>query len=59
MEIFSYFIIFFYLFSKGKTKEEKDIFEVNKNLKFCGADYMKHEIKFSPISKTLKSNLTR
>jgi len=59
MNIISYLIILLYFASKVNTKEEEDIFEVYKNKRFCGVDLMKHEIKFSPISKTLKSNLTR
>ena len=57
MEIFSYFIILLYFVSKVDMKEEKDIFEVNKNLRFCGADYLKHGIKFFP--KTANKSSTR
>ena len=41
-------------------KEEKDIFEEFKNLRFCGSDKVKHEIKyFSKSSKISKRNSTR
>ena len=59
MNIISYLIILLYFASKVNTKEEEDIFEVNKNKRFCGVDLMKYEIKNPPISKPLKSNLTR
>ena len=57
MEIFSYLIIFFCLVSKVNTKEEKNIFEVNKNLRFCGADLMEQEIQLFP--ETINRSSTR
>ena len=57
MEIFSYLIIFFCVVSKVNTKEEKNIFEVNKNLRFCGADLMEQEIQLFP--ETINRSSTR
>ena len=42
------------------SKEEEDIFELNKNLRFCGAGLEKYEIKhYSTHTKKLKNYLTR
>ena len=42
------------------SKEEKDIFELNKNLRFCGAGLDKYEIKhYSTKSQKLKNHSTR
>ena len=46
--------LFFYIFSillffKVNSKEENDIFEYTKNLKFCGADILSKKINF-PVS---------
>ncbi len=55
-------ILFLFLiinFSLINLKEEKDIFELNKNLRFCGADLMKKELKhYSTNRKGLRITST-
>ena len=51
------FLLFLFIFSLINSKEEKDIFEANKNLRFCGADLMHHEInQYISKAKQLKIN---
>ena len=53
-------VFFFYIIFIINCKEEKDIFEEFKNLRFCGSDMVKHEIKhFSKSSKISKNNSMR
>ena len=53
-------IFFFYIIFIINCKEEKNIFEEFKNLRFCGSDMVKHEIKhFSKSSKINKNNSMR
>ena len=51
------FLLFLFIFPLINSKEEKDIFEANKNLRFCGADLMHHQANqyISQVEK-LKSN---
>ena len=59
MKIIIYIIFLLFLSSKINTLEEKNIFEVNKNLRFCGADSLKHEILFKSRPKNVKNSTTR
>ena len=54
------FLFFFYNIFIINSKKEKDIFNEFKNLRFCGADLIKHEIKFfSNSSKIVRNNSSR
>ena len=60
MKNFLFLLILFYNIFIIYLKEEKDIFFEFKNLRFCGADLINHEIKFfSNSSKLDKNNSTR
>ena len=41
------FLLFLYLFSFINSQNSNDIFEKNKNVRFCGADLLNHTIKIS------------
>ena len=52
--------IFFLFFSKINLKEIEDIFDSNKNLRFCGVDLMKNEInQYIQRAKKSKINSNR
>lgn len=52
--------IFFLFFSKINSKEIEDIFDSNKNLRFCGVDLMKNEInQYIQRAKKSKINSNR
>ena len=55
MKRFLYLLIFSFMIPiiDSKEEEEKDIFEEYKNLRFCGTDLIKHEVKF--FSNSIKS----
>ena len=51
-------IIFVLITLKVISIEQKDIFDVSKNLRFCGADLFSQDLKF-PIQNEFKSKKTR
>ena len=51
-------ILFLFLYFKVKSKKNDDIFELNQNLRFCGADLLSKNIKLTP-KKDVKRNNAR
>ena len=52
MKMFYFYIVLIILNIKINSKDSDDIFEVHKNLRFCGADYLSHNIKLPPKKET-------
>jgi len=56
MYIFSFYVFFVLLIFKININSQDDIFELNKNLRFCGVDLLSYKISYAPKNDELNTN---
>ena len=56
MFIISFYIFYVLLIFKINVNSEDDIFELNKNLRFCGVDLLSYKISYAPNNNQINNN---
>jgi len=56
MNIILLYIFYVLLIFKINANSEDDIFELNKNLRFCGVDLLSYKISYAPKTNQINNN---